>query len=88
MDQQHNNRVILFKQKLNQTLNPTLLEITDQSAAHHGHAGAASGGGHYTVTISSKEFEGKPLLECHRLVYSALDEWMGREIHALRINVV
>ena len=88
MHEQQNDRVSLFKQKLLQTFNPTLLDITDDSAAHHGHAGAASGGGHYTVTISAKAFEGKSLIESHRLIYAALDEWMGQEIHALQIKVV
>ena len=34
-------------------LQPASVEIADDSAAHAGHAGAASGGGHYTVAIVS-----------------------------------
>jgi BolA protein len=65
---------------------PARLEIRDDSAAHAGHAGAASGGGHYDILIVSAEFEGKPLLDRHRLVNDALRELIGREIHALALK--
>jgi BolA protein len=32
--------------------------VRDDSAAHAGHAGAASGGGHYDVLIVSERFAG------------------------------
>ena len=59
------------------------IEITDDSRRHAGHAGAASGGGHYIVTIVSSDFAGKSTLERHRMVYDALGALMQREIHAL-----
>lgn len=65
---------------------PARLEIRDDSAAHAGHAGAASGGGHYDVLIVSAEFEGKSLLDRHRLVNEALRDLIGREIHALALR--
>jgi BolA protein len=65
---------------------PARLEIRDDSAAHAGHAGAASGGGHYDVLIVSAEFEGKSLLDRHRLVHDALRDLIGREIHALALK--
>ena len=48
-----------IKKLLNESFNPDLLEIIDNSAAHAGHAGARSGGGHYHVTIVSAAFEDK-----------------------------
>jgi BolA family transcriptional regulator, general stress-responsive regulator len=33
----------------------------------------------------SARFSGKPVRERHRMVYAALGELMGREIHALAI---
>ena len=65
---------------------PARLEIRDDSAAHAGHAGAASGGGHYDILIVSAEFEGKSLLDRHRLVNEALRDLIGREIHALALK--
>ena len=68
-------------------LQPELLEITDDSAAHAGHAGAAPGGNtHWRVTIVSRFFQGKPTIARHRMVYAALGELMNNPIHALQIR--
>lgn len=66
-------------------LDPQQLAISDDSAQHAGHAGAASGGGHYRLSIVSQRFAGLPTLARHRLVYDALGTMMKREIHALSI---
>ncbi|MGB7989710.1 MAG: BolA family protein [Candidatus Methylophosphatis roskildensis] len=66
-------------------LAPLDLLIEDQSAAHAGHAGAASGGGHYRMRIVSAAFSGVGTLARHRIVYDALGDMMKREIHALSI---
>ncbi|WP_435574556.1 BolA family protein [Burkholderia cenocepacia] len=42
-------------------------------------------GGHFTVTIVSSAFAGKPRVARHRLVYDALADAMQRGIHALAI---
>ncbi len=69
------------------TLGPESLEITDDSAAHAGHAGAAPGGNtHWSVAIVSHAFEGKTTLARHRLVYAALGDLMNNPIHALQIK--
>ena len=67
------------------TLAPLDLSIEDQSAAHAGHAGAASGGGHYRMRIISAAFSGVGTLARHRIVYDALGDMMRHEIHALSI---
>jgi BolA protein len=67
---------------------PAHLEIRDDSAAHAGHAGATSGGGHFEVLIVSTAFEGKTLLDRHRMVNEALREMIGREIHALGLKTL
>jgi BolA protein len=76
----------MIHQRLTRALNPVKLEIVDESAKHAGHAGAASGGGHFIVTIVSKAFENKSLIQRHRLVYDAVDDIMHSEIHALSIQ--
>jgi len=78
----------LIKQKLNELLNPHLLELIDNSADHAGHAGAQKGGGHYSVTIVSELFDGKNMVQRHQLVYQALGDLMKNEIHALGINAL
>lgn len=68
-------------------LAPASLEIVDDSHLHAGHAGAASGGSHYTVKIVSSRFEGLKLVMRHRLVYDAVHDMINKaEIHALAIN--
>lgn len=68
-----------------QSLNPTQLEIRDDSAKHAGHAGAREGG-HFHVLIASQAFAGVAPVERHRMVYAAAAELMGRDIHALSID--
>ncbi len=68
------------------SLQPSRLELIDDSHLHAGHAGARSGGGHYRLTIVSTAFDGKNTLARHRLVYDALGELMHKEIHALAIQ--
>lgn len=68
------------------SLNPSFLEIIDESDKHAGHAGSRDGGGHYLLQIISTQFAGKGTLARHRMIYSALGEMMKHEIHALNIQ--
>jgi BolA family transcriptional regulator, general stress-responsive regulator len=67
-------------------LEPSSLDLEDESARHAGHEGAKSGGSHFRLTIVAPRFSGTPTRERHRMVYAALGELMGHEIHALAIN--
>lgn len=78
----------LIRRLLTEALKPESLEIIDNSAAHAGHAGARSGGGHYYITIISEAFEGKSLVQRHQLIYQALGDLMKQQIHALGINAL
>lgn len=69
-------------------LSPSLVEIEDDSHKHAGHAGAASGGGHYRLTIVSTAFAGEKPLARHRHVYQQLGALMQRDIHALAITAL
>jgi acid stress-induced BolA-like protein IbaG/YrbA len=42
---------------------------------------------HFEAVVIAREFAGKRTIERHRLVYAALGERMGREIHALALQV-
>ena len=77
----------LIEQRL-AALNPELIQIYDESAEHAGHAGAASGGGHYQLILVSRRFEGKTRVARHRLIYEALGDLMQRQVHALAITAL
>lgn len=81
-------RFQLMQERLKDALNPSHLELIDDSAQHIGHAGAQYGAGHYTLIINSDQFTGKPSIACHRLIYSALGNLMDHEIHALKIQLI
>lgn len=83
-----NNRIEQIQQRLQDALHPTQLEVIDDSAEHAGHAGAQTGKGHFTVVIATPAFDGKSLVECHKLVYGAVNELFETDIHALSIKVV
>jgi len=73
---------------LTAALQPTVLELTDESALHAGHAGAASGAGHYRLKVVSARFEGLRLVMRHRLVYDSVHDMMDTDIHALAITAM
>jgi BolA protein len=77
-----------IRRLLTEALKPESLEIIDNSAAHAGHAGARSGGGHYYITLVAEAFEGKSLVQRHQLIYQALGDLMKQQIHALGINAL
>jgi len=80
------DRVQMIRDRLTRAFQPTRLEIEDESHKHIGHAGAASGAGHFIVTIHAPDLEDKTRLQRHRLIYDALADMMETEIHALRIR--
>lgn len=80
------DRTARLRARLEQGLQPESLEIIDESAKHAGHAGAASGGGHFIIRIVSAAFHGQNPLQRHRLVYQAVGDMMQQEIHALSIH--
>jgi BolA protein len=67
-------------------LQPSALELIDESHKHAGHEGARDGRGHFRVRIVSSQFAGKAPLARHRLVYAAVGELMNTDIHALAIE--
>jgi BolA protein len=81
-------RLERIRTSIESALAPTALDVGDDSALHVGHAGAASGGGHYRVKIVSDRFEGLRLVMRHRLVYDSVRDMMNTEIHALAITAL
>jgi BolA protein len=79
-------RIARMRERLTQALAPTVLNVTDDSHLHAGHAGAQGGQGHFSVEVVSAVFAGKAPLARHRLVYAALGTMMQDDIHALSIR--
>ena len=78
-------RIAQIQARLQAGLAPVECQVEDESALHAGHAGAASGGGHYRLRLVSSRFEGQSRVGRHRLVYDALHDMMQSDIHALAI---
>ena len=69
-------------------LAPAILEIHDDSAAHAGHPGAASGGGHFSLLIVSQVFAGLPRLQRHQRVLREVADLLPHPVHALSIKAL
>jgi len=67
-------------------LAPVELLIQDDSAQHAGHAGAASGGRHFSVTIVSEHFHGLSRIARHRAVLERVGDLIPHPVHALAIR--
>jgi BolA protein len=78
-------RIAAFEQDLRKAFQIQSLVIDDESHLHAGHAGAASGGGHFRLEIVATDFKGLNLVARHRAVYAALNRHIPKEIHALTI---
>ena len=81
-------RIVAFEQDLGKSFTIKHLQVDDESHLHAGHAGAASGGGHFKVTIVAPEFIGLSLVARHRAIYAALNKHIPQEIHALTISAL
>lgn len=71
---------------MKEKLDAVHVEVIDESFKHAGHAGAASGGGHFILKVISDHFQGLPLLDRNRLVFRILEDEMKGEIHALSVK--
>ncbi|GLJ35927.1 hypothetical protein SUGI_0720870 [Cryptomeria japonica] len=83
------SRASRIQQKLESTLEPTLLEVEDVSYQHAGHeavkANASATETHFNLKIVSSRFEGQNLVKRHRIVYDLLNEELKTGLHALSI---
>jgi BolA family transcriptional regulator, general stress-responsive regulator len=82
------DRVDWIESTLRAAFAPQHLRVEDESAKHAGHAGAASGGGHFRVVVVSETFRGQTLVERHGAVYAALGAAMKSDIHALALKTL
>jgi len=79
----------LIIQYLTDALQPTYLNLSDESSKHAGHNEAAKGGGtHFDLKIVSAKFAGKNRVERHRMIYKILDAQLKSQVHALAITAL
>ena len=71
-----------IQEKLVENLQPAWLNVENESYLHSVPPGSQS---HFKVLVVSSAFEGKSLVERHRMVYSSLGDEMRDVIHALAI---
>lgn len=72
-----------IKNKLKQEFPNSSIELTNNTSQHHGHD---HGGLHLKLKIVNPGFKNLSLVDRHKLVYKALKEEVGSEIHALSIE--
>jgi len=82
-----------IKNKLEHALQPSLLEVIDESHHHVGHVGSrAEGESHFRVKISSEKLKSLTKVKQHQNIYKILAEDMDnnnpKAIHALAIEVL
>lgn len=77
-----------IERKMKTDLDAIHVEVEDDSWKHAGHAGAAAGGGHFTLAVVSPKFEGLNPLDRRRLVFGVLQSEMQGEIHALTVRAM
>lgn len=69
-----------------QSLQPSHLEVIDESHLHAGHAGSQNGARHFRVVLWSAQFDGLSTIARHRKVYDLLADLIPFPIHALAIH--
>lgn len=73
--------------RLRGTFAPSALEVINDSAKHHGHAGDdGSGESHFTIVIEAAAFAGMNRLARQRAVIAALGDIVGERVHAVAIK--
>ncbi len=77
-------------ERLQQKLQPSVLDVIDESAAHAGHTGSNGTpyGTHFRVRIASPFFTELSRVARHRLVYDALQDFIEQGVHAIAIETL
>ncbi|WP_078118284.1 BolA family protein [Thiosocius teredinicola] len=74
-----------IEQKLRDAFAPLHLEVENESHMHNVPAGSES---HFKIVLVTEQFDGKPLLQRHRAVNSALSTELAGQIHALALHTM
>jgi len=76
-----------IKQKIEEAIEPTHLEVINQSHLHKGHAGDdGSGESHFKLVVVWSGFSAYSRIERQRYVHRALGQNLIQKIHALQLS--
>jgi BolA family transcriptional regulator, general stress-responsive regulator len=75
-----------MRQALMVTLEPTRLDIINESEMHAGHRGSpGTGESHFRILVVSPKFAGKSRVDRHRIVNGLLASELKAGVHALAL---
>ena len=77
-----NNQQII-EDKLSSALQPSHLEVVNESHLHSVPPGSES---HFKVTLVTEQFTDLPLIKQHRMINDVLKEELAGKIHALALH--
>ena len=78
---------LTIRDKLVRALQPTRLDVINESHLHAGHRSSpGTGDSHFRVVIEALVFAGKSRLQRHRLVNETLAAELAGTVHALAIK--
>ena len=76
-----------IRTKLMIALEPTRLDVINESELHAGHRSSpGTGESHFRVTIVSPKFDGLTRVARHRLINEALADELAGRLHALAVH--
>mgnify|MGYP001452076164 FL=1 len=75
--------IVSIEKKLKEVINPSHLEVIDESYLHNVEPGRES---HVRIVAISKSFEGLNLVKRHQLIYAEIQEEISGPIHALSLH--
>ena len=78
-----------MREKLMTALNPTRLDVVNESHLHAGHSSSpGTGESHFRVLVVSDAFSTKSRVERHRIVNDVLRDELRDGVHALAIKAL
>ena len=77
-----------IEEKLKNNLNPSFLEVKNNSHLHSGHMGDnGTGETHFAIKIAAEELEGLSAVNAHRKINALLKDEFDVGLHALEIKI-
>jgi BolA family transcriptional regulator, general stress-responsive regulator len=78
-----------MREKLMTALNPTRLDLVNESHLHAGHSSSpGTGESHFRLLIVSDDFTGKSRVARHRIVNDVVQDELRDGVHALAIKAL
>lgn len=76
-----------IREKLMIGLEPTRLDVINESELHAGHRSSpGTGESHYRIKVVSEKFAGKSRVQRHRMINEILAAELAGRIHALAVH--